>query len=553
MINGGNLVVMRPVARLAPLLGLEQVAGQISDGYLQIDANHPVGRGIATESLQFHGPANLYRLAGATALAWLSATAEVTSQYPAITLHPYGQGRVVAWAFDLARSIVYTRQGNPALANQESPEWDGLLAVNMFRGWIDLDRLAIPQADEQQRFFANLLTHLSQEARPLPRLWYFPGQHAGMLVATGDYHTTPHSGAEDLLQLVEQRNGQFSIYYTPLPESHWRRVVKRVAHAVSALPFIGKPVDDQIEAPSPSLVAAWRERGHEFGLHPYVDEYSVEPGLEAGWRRYRQEFTAAGYGPVSPTVRTHRVIWTGWVETARVQASYGIRMNLDYYHFGPLFKRADQTWAFGYFTGSGLPMRFVDAQGRILNIYQQLTQLVDEHLLDFRSGGWVNLRPEAAVEVAKALLVDSVHKYPGVVVGQFHVDPFSDTPEYREMSQRFLEGALDCAVTLNLPIWSAERWLAFVETRQGTHFEAVTWSAVERQLTMRVSAMGDPHAELSVMVPLRHGSSRLSALAVNGANVRSYDRRMGGVEYACVTVSTGQHTLVANYAGSTSP
>lgn len=67
-------------------------------------------------------------------------------------------------------------------------------------------------------------------------------------------------------------------------------------------------------------------RGHEFGIHPYVEE-----GLEAGWRRYYEVFTGMGYRPVPPTVRTHRVLWSGWVETARFQAVCGIRMNLDFY------------------------------------------------------------------------------------------------------------------------------------------------------------------------------------------------------------------------------
>ena len=72
---------------------------------------------------------------------------------------------------------------------------------------------------------------------------------------------------------------------------------------------------------------------------------------------------------------------TGWTESARLQASYGMRMNLGFYHVGPSLQKKSGEWVYGHLTGSGRPMRFIDAQGRILNIYQQLTQLTDEHLI----------------------------------------------------------------------------------------------------------------------------------------------------------------------------
>ena len=101
------------------------------------------------------------------------------------------------FAYDLARSIVYTRQGNPAWAGQER---DGLLPIrsnDMFFGnaagdsqpdWVDLNKVAIPQADEQQRLLANLILEMNREGTPLPRFWYFPDDHKAVVVMTGDDH-----------------------------------------------------------------------------------------------------------------------------------------------------------------------------------------------------------------------------------------------------------------------------------------------------------------------------------------------------------------------------
>ena len=83
-------------------------------------------------------------------------------------------------------------------------------------------------------------------------------------------------------------------------------------------------------------------------------------------------------------------------------------MNLDCYHWGPAFCTADGRWVYGYLNGTGLPMRFVDAQGRLLTIYQQPTQLADDHLLEARFGGevWggqVGLSAEEALGVSEML------------------------------------------------------------------------------------------------------------------------------------------------------
>ena len=92
-------------------------------------------------------------------------------------------GQAAAFTYDLARSVVYTRQGNPAWSGQER---DGLSPDPVRRSvlrraagdpqpdWVDLNKVAIPQADEQQRLLANLIGFMNVDRKPLPRFWYFP-------------------------------------------------------------------------------------------------------------------------------------------------------------------------------------------------------------------------------------------------------------------------------------------------------------------------------------------------------------------------------------------
>ncbi len=118
---------------------------------------------------------------------------------PAVTLRSVGSsgGQAAAFAFDLARSVVYTRQGNPAWAGQERDGVVGIRSSDLFYGakagdvqpdWIDTSKIAIPQADEQQRLLANLITLMNSDKEPLPRFWYLPRGEKAVVVMSGDDH-----------------------------------------------------------------------------------------------------------------------------------------------------------------------------------------------------------------------------------------------------------------------------------------------------------------------------------------------------------------------------
>lgn len=541
--EGGHLVAMRPDAQLASLLGVERVAGAISEGYMLVDVGKPVGRGIAAETLQFHGEADNYRLAGAEAIAWLYENANTPAALPAVTLRRYGRGTAVMWAFDLARSVAYTRQGNPKQVKQDRDGLDDLAAVDMFVGWVDLQRIATPQADELQRLLANLLTASSEDEYPLPRLWYLPAGVDGMLVATGDSHANPAWMIEDLLKRVEQRGGHISIYYTTpaLSSNPFRRVGSRARRFASDLPFVGPLVTNPNAAPRAAQVSEWRSRGHEFGIHPYVEE-----GVEEGYRWQIELFNDIGYGPISPTVRTHRVLWKGWVETARVQAALGLRMNLDYYHSSPALRDANGRWVYGYFTGSALPMKFVDEKGIILNIYQQPTQLVDEHLLTIWSWG-PNLKSTEAVAVSQEVIGRSVDRGFGPIAAQFHADTYNPANKHYSDWTGWADGTLDYAVARGIPIWSAERWLAFVEARHDAEFGNVRWDGLEGRLTFQIRSGVPSDANLGVMLPISYRGAELFQVLVDGTPTESRKRTVGGVTYASVPVSAGLHQLAATY------
>ena len=54
--------------------------------------------------------------------------------------------------------------------------------------WVNTNRIAIPQADEQQRLLVNLIESAAADEHPIPRFWYLPFGEKAAVVMTGDDH-----------------------------------------------------------------------------------------------------------------------------------------------------------------------------------------------------------------------------------------------------------------------------------------------------------------------------------------------------------------------------
>lgn len=535
--GGGALLALRPDPRLATVFGVRYLGATAPGDYLHRTSEVQTTLRADPGPLQVHGLYDRLATAGARVLA-TSAGGD-----PLVTVHRFGRGTAALWAFDLARCIALLRQGNPSWIGQERDGMEGLRASDLFVGWVNLERINVPQADEHQRLFISVIEELAANGPPLPRLWYFPDAAPAVLVATGDAHGSRVSHIEQALTLVEQHGGSMSIYYTPPAASAAGRLARKARRAATALPLVGNMVRRDDPLPTPRHVANWRTRGHEFGMHPYV-----EAGLEAGYNYHWNEFLKYGFGPLPPTVRTHRILWYGWVENARVQARYGLRMNLDHYHSGGAVRKSDGSWTFGYLGGTGLPMRFVTEDGSLLSVYQQPTHLVDEHLMNvFDTGHDMGLSGEAAAAVTIAQITESVQRYPAALGLQCHIDPFTFGGEKARHVGRWLNASLAYAVAHGLPVLSAERWLAFTEARAAAGLGRLDWDAATRRLSFELSLPASTSGDAALLLPLRHGGAALREVRVDGTPARHAERGLAGRDYAVVTAAAGRWAIEAEY------
>jgi Big-like domain-containing protein/Calx-beta domain-containing protein len=506
--GGGRLVAMKPDNQLAPVLGLTPVGSTTTEGYFAINTAVSFADGFPTATLPFHGQAVNYTMVnGATSLATLFTNATTATSFPAVVRF----GRTVTWTYDVARSIVYTRQGNPANATDRdgSPPYR---TEDIFYNAIDKDKVSIPYADVQMRMLGRAISDLMADAMPLARLWYFPNGNHSLLVITSDSHANPQSYFDAVVASVESRGARDTFYM-----------------------FNG--------GPSVSSVNTWIARGHEFGMHPAGYQNGVT--LTQAFQNNLNWFLVNGYAPPSPTVRIHQLEWQGWVDGANIEASSGVTMDTSYYTWGPAVTYPDGHQAHGYVTGSGLPMRFIDQTGAIVPVYQQTTSVIDEQLLvsDFSE----NLTTDQALTVTKGLIDDSQAGGYSAITTQFHVDYY----QFGQV-QPWAEGTMDYANSLAIPIWTAQRWLNYTTARAATTMTGFAWDPVGRQLAFTVNVPTGSERQ-SLALPGTFGTFSLSSVLVDGAAAIAAPDTISGRSTRFVNLSSGTHTISATYGTSTPP
>ncbi len=406
--GGGRLIAFRPDKQLAGLFGLTATTGTISNAYLKVNTAAAPGAGITDQTMQFHGTADQYTLAGATPVATLYSTATSATAAPAVTLSPAGAGQAAAFSYDLAQSIVYTRQGNPAWAGQERDGQDPVRSDDLYFGgtpatdWVDLSKVAIPQADEQQRLLANLIGSMELARMPLPRFWYLPRSLKAVVVATGDDHGTGGTP------------GRLDQYAAASPAGC--SVADWTCLRFTSYMYPDTPLSN-------SDASAYRAAGFELALHPQSNCGNFTPtSLESSYATQLAQFHTKWPSLPNPsTSRFHCIVYSDWASQPKTELRHGIRLDTDYYYWPGSWVQNRP----GFMTGSGLPMRFADTDGTIIDVYQAATQLTDE------SGQSYPATPNALLDSALGPL-----GYYGAFVANMHTDSPSTFEDDQAADQR---------------------------------------------------------------------------------------------------------------------
>jgi fibronectin type 3 domain-containing protein len=507
---GGDLIAFHPDKQLAPLLGLTDQNAALTNAYMRVSTAQAPGAGIYAQTMQFHGSADLYSLNGATSVATLYTNASTATSSPAVTMRNVGAngGHAAAFAYDLARSVVYTRQGNPAWAGQER---DGVAPTrpdDMFFGakagdvqpdWLDTSKISVPQADEQQRLLVNMIESM---ARPVPRYWYLPRMLKAALVLTGDDHAVGGTAGRFDQEIAQSPAG--------CSVALWQ-CIRSTSYIYPASPLTN------------AQAASYVAQGFEVALHVAPAGVNHLQCADFVPSNFDNIFTTqanaffAKYTSVPPlaTHRTHCVTWDDWATVPKVELAHGVTFDTNYYHY-------PDTWIGqknGFMTGSGFPMKFADTDGSVIPVYQENTELTDE------SG---QTYPAAAQVLFDGAL--GPNGFYGLFTANFHTDNAA-SPEQ------------DATVTLakanGVPMISAKQALDWTVARDASSFSNFTWAG--KVLTFNATANANALG-LQGMLPVSSTMGTLTGLSRGGSAVTYTVQTIKGIDYAIFSASTGTYT-----------
>jgi hypothetical protein len=515
--GGGRLIAMRPDKQLATLLGLTSTVNTLSDAYLKVNTGSGPGVGIVSDTIQFHGPADLYALNGATPFATLYSTASLSASAPAVTLTGAGAGQAAAFTYDLARSVVLTRQGNPAWSGQDRDGFiDPAVGTGQIRSddlywgnasfdpqpeWIDLSKVAIPQADEQQRLLANLILQMNANKKPLPRFWYFPNGYKAVVIMTGDDHG------------LGGTTGRFNQYIANSPSgcsvADWS--------CIRGTSYIWT------NTPIPNY-QTFISQGFEIANHTDTiptcvnfTKESLESALTLQLAQLAQNFPAM---PSSKTNRNHCVLWSDYDSAPQVFLNHGIRLDTSYYYWPGVWAQ-DRP---GMFTGSGMPMRYADRNGNLIDVFQATTQMTDE------SGQTYPKNINTLLDNATGPL-----GYYGAFTANMHTD-------YADSSGS--DHIVASAQARGVPVIAAQQMLTWLDARNASSFKSLTWDGSALSFTVATNSQA---RNLRAMVPANSSAGALNNLTFNGGTTSYTVETIKGVQYAVFAAAAGSYR--ATYGG----
>ena len=242
-------------------------------------------------------------------------------------------------------------------------------------------------------------------------------------------------------------------------------------------------------------------------------------------------------------MRVHQTRVAGLGRRREDRSVFRVALDTSFYTWGPAVTYPDGHQAHGYINGSGLPMKFIDQNGAIVPVYQQVTSVVDEQLLI--GGASEQMTPQQALVVTQQLIDDSQASGHSAITTQFHVDYYASV-------QQWTEGTMDYANSLGIPMWTAQRWLNYTTARAATTMTGFAWDPVGGQLAFTVNVPTGSESQ-NLALPGTFGSFSLSALLIDGSPASPTAQTITGRDTRFVNVAPGPHSIAARYGTSIPP
>ena len=236
------------------------------------------------------------------------------------------------------------------------------------------------------------------------------------------------------------------------------------------------------------------------------------------------------------TVVNHWLVWCGssaenkidFTAQAKIESANNIEMDINYAHYDNNSNQQHFLGTLGSgqgnFNGTGLPLKFVDQGGTLVNIYQLLNNVYDQQYMEHKDS-------VGFYECFKGLMDRSINiEVYSFITIKAHNDEyfFSKTP---------LLQMLDYAKEKAIPVWTPLRLLDFIKAKDDAKFSNIKW--MNSKLSFEVKSAVASNDSFSIMIPSLYNGKKLNEVIINGIKYQGVLKRVKGFEYAFLTIKPG--------------
>ena len=350
---------------------------------------------------------------------------------------------------------------------------------------------------------------MNRDKKPLPRFWYFPRSLKAVVIGTGDDHGNGGTA------------GRFDQYKANSPAGC--SVANWACLRFSSYVYPNTP------GLSDAAAAAYTSQGFEVGVHETTGCANFTAASLADHVRQRHRevagpTTRASEHPAHQN-RTHCMLYSDWSTQPKTELANGMRLDGNYYYWPGSWVQNRP----GFMTGSGMPMRFADTDGSMIDVYQAPTQMTDE------SDQTYPFTPDTLLDNAVGPL-----GYYGAFNANMHTDA-ATTPES--------DALLSSAKAHNVPIVSGRQMLTWLDGRNASSYSGISWNNNTLGFTVQVGAGA---TGLTGMLPTAGpNGTQLTGITRAGVTVSTTTTTVKGIEYASFDAAAGSYS--ATYAAPPGP
>ena len=350
---------------------------------------------------------------------------------------------------------------------------------------------------------------MSLRSKPIPRFWYFPDTLKCIVTLNNDGEDSKESEFVQQFEDVHEKEARMTLYIK------------------------------EVEYISPAWVGSWAKKGFEMSGHPDDTRQAESPDwhtMDSVYQALLQELQA-NYGITTMrTVTNHWFVWVGNTENgernfaaqARIEEKHGVELDCNYAHYDNGSNQGHFLGEMGVrqgnYTGSGLAMKFADASGSVINVYQQLNNVYDQQYMEHKD-------QDGYYEAFKGLMDRSLNNevYSTISIRAHNNEYF--------FSKEPLMKILDFSKSRGIPVWTEVQFLDFLKAKDEAKIGDLQWASNTLNFTIQSSLTHQNG--ITCVLPYLYNGKIITDVVSNGSAKSFSIKSIKGQDYAWITIQPG--------------